>query len=235
LNLVAVNSDFFNKYNIFEVVVRVHSYYFDPKGEKGIVKKYKLSKENPRVTGDSLYIADNAASADSLFKYKLTVIDGSAHRYTDSTWRRSEAGEDTVYIGETQVSELLGEAAGNTEDSTDTTGTVSSTPSPAGESQELAVTRISPGSVSEGEPFTLHIYGTGFRQGAKVYIEVNINKGEKDAEPEYSFSEIDCDYIDSTHLSITFEDGFSADPRERKIYVQNPDNSETEPLVLKIL
>jgi hypothetical protein len=235
LNLVVVNDGLFGKYNIFEVAVQVHSYFFDPKGERGIIKKYKLSKDTLRIKGDSLHVTNGTGGKGPLFKYKLTVIDGNADRYTDSDWRRGAAGEDTIYIGEKQVSELLGEAAGNTGNGADTTDTGSSTTSPAVESQELAVTRISPASVSEGEAFTLHIYGSGFQRGAKVYIEVNINRGSDNAEPEYSFNEIDCDYIDSTHLSITFDDGFSADPRERKLYVKNPDSSETDTLTLEIL
>ncbi|MGD2085524.1 MAG: hypothetical protein PVH61_04990 [Candidatus Aminicenantes bacterium] len=232
LNLVAVNPDDFHKYNIFEISVQVNSRYFDPAGERTILKSYKLSKDNAKITGDSFYIlADSGSqSLGPLFKYKISIIDNNANRYTDATWRQPEAGEDTIYIGENQLKELMGDqeaAAG------DTSGTTGPTPA-AGESTDLAITSISPSSVTEGEPFTLEIHGTGFQPGAKVYIKVNINAGDESAEPEYADMEFDCVYVGSTQLKITFERGFGADPSQRDVYVQNPDSSRTNVVYLNI-
>ncbi|MCK4338226.1 MAG: hypothetical protein KAX11_09785, partial [Candidatus Aminicenantes bacterium] len=238
LSVVAVNAgEVFDRYNIFEISVQVSSINFDPKGEKRIIKKYKLTRDNPEATGDPLYLLgetgdEESGGLGSLFKYKISVIDNDANRYTDEIWREGEEEEETIYVGGSHIKELMGikkESTGEEADNTE-----SKTETAESESSELMVSSISPSSVSEGQAFVLKIYGSGFQLGIKVYIEVNVNAGTE-LEPEYGFMEFDCVFIESSQIQISFDRGFGADPKERKIYVQNPDNRQSNTVILKIL
>jgi len=238
LSVVAVNAgEIFDRYNIFEVSVQVSSINFDPKGEKRIIKKYKLTRDNPEATGDPLYLLgetrdEEAGGLGSLFKYKISVIDYDANRYTDEIWREGEEEEETIYIGGSHIKELMGIKKESTGEKTDITE--SKTEAAESESSELMVSSISPSSVSEGQAFVLKVYGSGFQLGTKVYIEVNVNAGTE-LEPEYGFMEFDCVFIESSQIQISFDRGFGVDPKERKIYVQNPDGRQSNTVVLKIL
>ncbi len=238
LSVVAVNAgEIFDRYNIFEVSVQVSSINFDPKGEKRIIKKYKLTRDNPEATGDPLYLLgetgnEEAGGLGSLFKYKISVIDNDANRYTDEIWREGEEEEETIYIGGSHIKELMGIKKESTGEKADITE--SKTEASESESSELMVSSISPSSVSEGQAFVLKVYGSGFQLGTKVYIEVNVNAGTE-LEPEYGFMEFDCVFIESSQIQISFDRGFGVDPKERKIYVQNPDGQQSNTVVLKIL
>ncbi|MDH5745137.1 MAG: hypothetical protein OEZ52_16470, partial [Candidatus Aminicenantes bacterium] len=245
LSIVAVNAEeFFDKYNIFEISVQVYSANFDPKGEKNILKTYKLTRNNPVISRDPLYLPAGAeqpglSEQKSLFKYKINVIDNKASRYSDEAWREGEAGEATIYVGETHTMELMGateepaperEKAGEkttTEETADKTQTLDETAEPS-------ISRIEPSSVAEGEPFVLKIFGSGFQLGTKVLIEVNVNAGT-DLEPEFAFMEFECVYIDSSQIQVSFDRGFGADPDKRNIYVQNPNGLQSDTVVLKIV
>jgi len=242
LSVVAVNAgEIFDRYNIFEVSVQVSSINFDPKGEKRIIKKYKLTRDNPEATGDPLYLLgetgdEEAGGLGSLFKYKISVIDNDANRYTDEVWREGEEEEETIYIGGSHIKELMGTKKESTgeEHQEEATITESKTEAAETESSELTVSSINPSSVSEGQAFVLKVYGSGFQLGTKVYIEVNVNAGTE-LEPEYGFMEFDCIFIESSQIQISFDRGFGADPKERKIYVQNPDGRQSNTVVLRIL
>jgi hypothetical protein len=238
LSLVAVNAgEIFDRYNIFEISVQVSSINFDPKGEKRIIKKYKLTRDNPEATGDPLYLLgetgdEESGGLGSLFKYKISIIDNDANRYTDEIWREGEEEEETVYIGGSHIKELMGIKKESTGEEAEITE--SKTETAESESSELMVSSISPSSVSEGQAFVLKVYGSGFQLGTKVYIEVNVNAGTE-LEPEYGFMEFDCVFIESSQIQISFDRGFGADPKERKIYVQNPDSRQSNTVILKIL
>ena len=101
-------------------------------------------------------------------------------------------------------------------------------------SNSMVIDSIDPQSIQKATPFTLNVSGRGFRSDCKVYVEINKNADQKDAEPEYDFVPLDPVFISESKLQLIFKPGFNANPSKRRIYVEDSAGNRSNEVTLDI-
>jgi hypothetical protein len=91
-----------------------------------------------------------------------------------------------------------------------------------------SIREIRPSSVPPGSPVLLEIYGSGFTDGARVELTVNLRAGSTEL-PEYAPKAFEAEWIDQGLLELELQRGFYPVPAARDLVVVNPDGSRSEP------
>lgn len=106
---------------------------------------------------------------------------------------------------------------------------------PQGDQDPLPrIDTIQPDDVEAGLRFSLLVIGNGFKAGAKVMVLANTGAGGYRA-PTYSFRPFEAELLGDTMLEIPFDRGFYPEPRQRELYVVNPDGKMSNRVVLTVL
>lgn len=98
----------------------------------------------------------------------------------------------------------------------------------------ISIQGIDPAEIQEAVPFVLTLSGRGFTADSQIYVEVNKNAHLEDAEPEYDFIAFTPQFIDEGELQLEFDNGFSSNPSQRKIYVEGASGNRSNEIVLTI-
>jgi hypothetical protein len=129
------------------------------------------------------------------------------------------------------------------EDSTEVPSSTSVTGVPIADTAEVSVddtpavtprlVSLDPAEVPAGEPFTLTVMGSNFREGAEVEIFANANAGTS-RQPDYRPVQFSAEFASGTVLLVDFDRGFAPSPKLRSVTVVNPDGGHSPPLYLGI-
>jgi hypothetical protein len=103
---------------------------------------------------------------------------------------------------------------------------------PTGEAPTIRELR--PSALPSGRPVEMEILGSGFANGAKVEVTVNLLAGSSRM-PEYGARLFAADWLDEGELAVAFDRGFHPSPGVRHLVVVNPDGRRSGVALLRIL
>lgn len=103
---------------------------------------------------------------------------------------------------------------------------------PTGEAP--AIRELRPSALPSGRPVEMEILGSGFADGAKVELTVNLLAGSSRM-PEYGARLFAADWLDEGELAVAFDRGFHPSPGVRHLVVVNPDGRRSGVALLRIL
>ena len=93
--------------------------------------------------------------------------------------------------------------------------------------EKPVVESIEPAEVVALTPFELVLSGSGFAEGARVFVQTRENPARYMAYRPASLT--------PEEIRVSFGLGFNLRLSERSLFVENPDGSRSEPLVLRVL